>query len=124
MTKIFAAEIIERARHIQAEWAVADELANERLASQQSTQQMSGGPILIQPPSQSTQETLADSVAEKTLKERIKNQYLGPLLPDHLREAVRRYRIDAEGGGTGYKQVQANGFEGFQAGGNGRRLFK
>ena len=26
---------------------------------------------------------------------------LGPLTPDHLREALRRYRRDGEGGGTG-----------------------
>ena len=28
-------------------------------------------------------------------------KYLGPLTPDHLREALRRYRRDGEGGGTG-----------------------
>lgn len=28
-------------------------------------------------------------------------QYLGPLLPDHLREVMRRYKKDGEGGGTG-----------------------
>lgn len=26
---------------------------------------------------------------------------LGPLLPDHFREALRRYKRDGEGGGTG-----------------------
>lgn len=28
-------------------------------------------------------------------------RYLGPLLPDHLREALRRYKRDGEGDGTG-----------------------
>lgn len=28
-------------------------------------------------------------------------EYLGPLLPDHLRESQRRYRRDGEGGGAG-----------------------
>ena len=27
--------------------------------------------------------------------------YLGPIMPDHLREAFRRYRRDGEGGGAG-----------------------
>lgn len=30
-----------------------------------------------------------------------KPKYVGPLLPDHLREAFRRYRRDGEGGGAG-----------------------
>lgn len=30
-----------------------------------------------------------------------KPEYLGPLLPDHLREASRRYKKNGEGGGAG-----------------------
>ena len=30
---------------------------------------------------------------------------LGPLLPDHFREALRRYKRDGEGGGTGLTGV-------------------
>lgn len=30
-----------------------------------------------------------------------KPEYLGPLLPDHLREALRRYKKNGEGGGAG-----------------------
>lgn len=30
---------------------------------------------------------------------------LGPLLPDHFREALRRYKRDGEGGGTGMAGV-------------------
>ncbi|KAI9765293.1 MAG: hypothetical protein M1840_007492 [Geoglossum simile] len=48
----------------------------------------------------------------------------GPLLPDHLREAVRRYRNDGEGGGAGFRGLSLGASEAAFAGGRGKRLFK
>ena len=51
---------------------------------------------------------------------------LGPLLPDHLREALRRYKRDGEGGGTGLSGLSVGmGVQGAKANRlQGRRLFK
>jgi len=49
----------------------------------------------------------------------------GPLLPDHFREALRRYKRDGEGGGTGFAWLSLGlGVKGAgSARGGGRRLF-
>ncbi|WEW56095.1 hypothetical protein PRK78_001530 [Emydomyces testavorans] len=58
------------------------------------------------------------------------NPHRGPLLPSHLREAVRRYRNDGEGGGVGFTGLSMNGLGDRGAfiwtvrGGGGRRLFR
>ena len=51
---------------------------------------------------------------------------LGPLLPDHFREALRRYKRDGEGGGVGLAGVSVGlGITGTGAARlGGRRLFK
>lgn len=51
---------------------------------------------------------------------------LGPLLPDHFREALRRYRRDGEGGGTGLTGVSVGlGLPGSgSARMGGKRLFR
>ncbi len=51
---------------------------------------------------------------------------LGPLLPDHFREALRRYKRDGEGGGTGLTGVSVGlGLPGSgSARLGGRRLFR
>jgi len=53
-----------------------------------------------------------------------KEEMRGPLLPDHLREAVRRYRNDGEGGGAGFRGLSLGAGEAAFAGGRGKRLFK
>lgn len=51
---------------------------------------------------------------------------LGPLLPDHFREALRRYKRDGEGGGTGLTGVSVGlGLPGSgSARMGGKRLFR
>lgn len=51
---------------------------------------------------------------------------LGPLLPDHFREALRRYKRDGEGGGTGLAGVSVGiGVPGVGAARlGGKRLFR
>lgn len=51
---------------------------------------------------------------------------LGPLMPDHLREALRRYKRDGEGGGTGLAGMSVGlGVQGVASARlQGKRLFK
>lgn len=53
---------------------------------------------------------------------------VGPLRPDHLREAVRRYKLAQEGAGVGTKPLwniqQQNGAERFPSRTGGRRIFR
>ena len=55
-----------------------------------------------------------------------KPRSVGPLLPDHLREALRRYRRDGEGGGAGLAGVSLGlGLSGSRAARlAGKRLFR
>ena len=48
----------------------------------------------------------------------------GPLLPDHLREALRRYKKDKEGGGAGLKGLSLTAMAGFPTATGGKRLFR
>ncbi|OCK84221.1 TAFII28-domain-containing protein [Lepidopterella palustris CBS 459.81] len=60
----------------------------------------------------------------KTLKERLAEEDKGPLTPDHLREALTRYRRDREGGGAGFGGLSLEGKERAAVRAGGRRLFR
>jgi transcription initiation factor TFIID subunit 11 len=48
----------------------------------------------------------------------------GPLLPDHFREAVRRYRKARDGGTTGFTGLSLEGRENAAVRSGGRKLFR
>lgn len=48
----------------------------------------------------------------------------GPLLPDHFREALRRYRKDMEGGGAGFHALSLGNMAGYPVATGGKRLFR
>ncbi|KAI5284681.1 hypothetical protein KEM54_001143 [Ascosphaera aggregata] len=57
------------------------------------------------------------------------NPHRGPLLPQHVREALKRYKHDGEGGGVGFSGLSMGslGVKGsyvWSQGGGGRRLFR
>lgn len=60
--------------------------------------------------------------------ERTKHNRYGPLRPDHLREAMRRYKLSMEGGSVGmhclWNLQQQNGVERFGIRTMGRRIFR
>ncbi|KAK5993782.1 Transcription initiation factor TFIID subunit 11 [Cladobotryum mycophilum] len=101
VAKLFAGEIIEAARNVQAEWIVAGEKQSE-----------------LPTPPPSTNEGENDE--EIDLKR-------GPLRPDHLREAWRRYKMCGESHGVGVQQLwhaqQGTGVERFSTR-TRTRLFK
>lgn len=61
---------------------------------------------------------------EEGLQDRLKLEDKGPLTPAHLREALRRYKRDREGGGAGFAGMSLEGVERTMARTGGRRLFR
>ncbi|KAF2433072.1 histone-fold-containing protein [Tothia fuscella] len=95
-TKVLIAELVERARDVQLEWQV----------------------------SSTTLPTGTKLPDDAPLEERLRQEDRGPLLPDHLREAYRRYRKDREGGCAGLLGLSLNGREGAAARMGGKKLFR
>jgi transcription initiation factor TFIID subunit 11 len=82
-TKIFVVDLIERALKVQMEWQAAAEILP-------------------------TGEKLDD---EAQLTDRTKMVDRGPLTPDHLREALRRYKKERVGDSAGVMGVSLQGYE-------------
>jgi len=61
---------------------------------------------------------------DASLQERIKQTDKGPLTPAHLREALRRYKRDRDGGGAGFAGMSLEGVERTMARTGGKRLFR
>ncbi|POR33748.1 Transcription initiation factor TFIID subunit 11 [Tolypocladium paradoxum] len=101
VAKLFAGEIIESARNVQGEWVIAGEKQSE-----------------LPTPPPSTTDAATDEEAD------VKR---GPLRPEHLREAWRRYKVCGESHGVGMQQLwhaqQGDGVERFSTH-TRKRLFK
>lgn len=119
VAKVFIGDIIESARRVQAEWI-------EKLGEKQTD--------LPTPPASAAASPSADGEAAETTRakeaepEPEPEPRRGPLRPEHLREAVRRYRKGVEGGGVGmqwiWHQQQQSGVERFPTRTGGRRIFR
>lgn len=99
-TKLFAGEIVDRAREVQKEWVAAA----EKLPTGDKNDEAFG----------------KDGEGEPKVRERDR----GPLLPDHLREALRRYKAGCEGGTVGFTGLSLEGKETAAARNGGRRMFR
>lgn len=98
IAKSFVGDLVERALDVQIEWLAAEiKTAN-------------GEPV----------------AHDAATKERIKQENRGALTPDHIREALRRYKKDKEGSSSGFLglSLQANGRENVAAKTGGKRLFR
>ncbi|KAK8199146.1 hTAFII28-like protein conserved region-domain-containing protein [Phyllosticta capitalensis] len=62
--------------------------------------------------------------SDTPLRERLNEWDRGPLTPDHLREALRRYKRDREGGAMGFLGLSLEGRERTAGRMAGRRLFR
>ena len=104
--KYFVGEIVERAREVQVEYAIAYEETRKQererrqkeLKDQEEKQRQGNG-------TDTQSRLLAQDIdrLKREIKEYIPNPHKGGLLPDHLREALRRYKNDGEGGGVGFE---------------------
>ena len=130
-SKYFVGEIVTRALDVQKEWAQA---FDERIASEQAEKAAKDAEMIDdQGETTSDKQKRAEyqKKEEARKKEFVPNPHRGGLLPDHLREALRRYKGDGEGGGVGFGSTSL-GWMGQQGAGawrvgngvGGRRLFR
>ena len=163
-TKVFAGEIIEKARTVQAEWAEAHDRAAlaafeaEEIVPETQTTEINSpakpesknpsevmlvvengvqreSPEGTQPsngPSSQTALKTGATLHPTKPKREFKpppNPHRGQLLPSHLREALRRYKRDGEGGGVGtsglsQQNLGVRGTFTWGVGSGGQRLFR
>ncbi|KAL4801609.1 hTAFII28-like protein conserved region-domain-containing protein [Aspergillus unguis] len=138
-TKVFAGEMVEKARTVQKEWAEAhDQAALARLAheeAQAAAAAESDKEVKQEPGEADTGSSSAGafrvSAPDGSVSVKLPpNPHRGQLLPSHLREALRRYKRDGEGGGVGFSGLSlgnlgTRGSVTWSAGGiGGRRLFR
>ncbi|KAK0716201.1 hTAFII28-like protein conserved region-domain-containing protein [Lasiosphaeris hirsuta] len=118
VTKVYLGDIIESARRIQTEWI-------EKTGEKQTdlpTPPASAGTS----PNENGGERGEGGEQQKDASELDGRR--GPLRPEHLREAVRRYKKAFEGGGVGvhaiWHQQQQSGVDRFPSRTGGRRIFR
>lgn len=134
--KVFVGELVERAREVQGEWCAS----RERLATGEGNEVWEG--LMEKRPYYAPLELGDEAGAEvdgegekvdgeqkqttqmKKPQLEVKEMDKGPLTPDHLREALRRYKRDREGGGVGYQGISQYGRANTAVRTGGRRLFK
>ncbi|KAJ9637139.1 hypothetical protein H2199_007425 [Coniosporium tulheliwenetii] len=143
-TKLFIGELIDRARRVQEEWTVAAALGaaaekeRQKNASANGTQPTAFGsgasdagssqysprtlPRSFEPPVH--EDTPPPTQSDRPLAEMAKERDKGPLTPDMLREALRRYKKDQEGGGTGFVGLSLEGRERAAVRTGGKRIFR
>lgn len=115
VSKVFIGDIIESARRVQGEWIAA--------TGEKQTD-------IPTPPASvnASPDENGEGDAPVKDKETEGEEPRGPLRPEHLREALRRYRKSQEGGGVGmqliWHQQQQNGVERFPTRTGGRRIFR
>lgn len=140
-SKAFVGELIDRALIVRDEWSAArTHLPNPNLPPavlQQGLQEPFGHRPDSKPSNQHIQNAglylnhvnreegfWKEIPRDAGLKDRLKEEDKGPLTPAHLREALRRYKRDREGGGAGFAGLSLEGPERTLARTGGRRLFR
>lgn len=124
-TKVFAGELIDMALNVQLEWLAA---SAERPTSVNDTSFPETEPIgtvvdaaegeKIEPHGWDKDE------GREGLKQRTKREFRGPLTPDHLREALRRYKKGVQGGAAGFMGFSGEGRENVAGRRGGKKLFR
>ncbi|KAH7135687.1 hTAFII28-like protein conserved region-domain-containing protein [Dendryphion nanum] len=140
-SKSFIGELVDRALTVRDEWAAArTHIPNPNLPPV-LLQQGFSGPHNHRPLAKPSLQDLQNAglykhqvdptegywkevAADTPLQDRLKEMDKGPLTPAHIREALRRYKRDREGGGAGFAGMSLEGVERTMARTGGRRLFR
>ncbi|KAF2101407.1 hypothetical protein NA57DRAFT_24675, partial [Rhizodiscina lignyota] len=124
-TKIFVGEIIDLALDVQLEWLAASAYRPVEVTDSTFPVVEPVGTVVQ---SMGEEKTEAHGwIAEEGregLKERTKREFRGPLTPDHLREALRRYKKSVQGGAAGFMGFSGEGRENVAARAGGKKLFR
>lgn len=140
-SKAFVGELVDRALTVRDEWTAARTHMPNPDMHPDVLQQGLQEPFGHRPDRKPNRQQLLNArlynnhpVAEMTfwneiprnasLRDRVKEEDKGPLTPAHLREALRRYKRDREGGGAGFAGLSLEGPERTLARTGGRRLFR
>ena len=103
--KYFVGEILERAREVQIEYAQAYEETRtlEKKSREEELRALEEKQKTVKQEDFKRVQTLRKDIErlKKEVEEYMPNPHKGGLLPDHLREALRRYKSDAEGENVG-----------------------
>lgn len=130
-TKTFIGSLIERAREVQSQWSTIEtppdtptQIKSIPIDPTDFHQANPNNDIFSTDGGSVAEDPARLSAQEGDHEHRPRN--LGPLLPDHFREALRRYKRDGEGGGTGLAGVSVGlGLAGAGAARlQGKRLFR
>ncbi|KAF2708941.1 hypothetical protein K504DRAFT_468164 [Pleomassaria siparia CBS 279.74] len=140
-SKGFIGELVDRALTVRDEWAaVRTHIPNPNLPPQvlaigfhqprghregEKPTNMDIQQSGLYPNQVRRDEPFLNKVDEGTsLEERLKGCDKGPLTPAHLREALRRYKRDRDGGGAGFAGLSLDGPERTAGRMGGKRLFR
>ncbi|PVH97574.1 hypothetical protein DM02DRAFT_616449 [Periconia macrospinosa] len=140
-SKAFIGELIDRALTVRDEWAAArTHLPNPNLPPQLLNRGLTDA-FAHKPDAKPMPNHIVESglyknqvdpkegywvevPKETSLQDRLKECDKGPLTPDHLREALRRYKRDRDGGGAGFAGLSLEGPERTLGRTGGKRLFR
>lgn len=115
--KVFIGDIIESARRVQAEWINKTGEKQTDLPTPLPSSANSPSALLD---TEGTAPGDGEAVASENRP--------GPLRPEHIREAYRRYKVSWEGAGVGmnplWNEQTQSGAERFPVRTGGRRIFK
>ena len=95
--KVFIGTLIERAREIQKQYMEADEILSAMRSQKEGQFSVLTENYTRDDYPFSIQTHSSRGLIDQALEQ---HKHVGPLLPDHLREAFRRYKRDGEGGGA------------------------
>ena len=131
-TKTFVGTLVERAREVQLQWAALETPPRTPpklpIDPTDFHVENSNNDIFAAVSGESAFADLTSAAQkdEKLTRQADQPRDLGPLLPDHFREALRRYKRDGDGGGTGLTGVSVGlGITGSgSARLGGKRLFR
>lgn len=134
VSKVFIGDMIEAARRVQTEWI--GKTGDDQITLPSPPRSGASSPsghgnqmaAAVGPADGDVAGSAEDAAGGETQARSELSDRRGPLLPEHLREAYRRYKTTLEGHGVGmnalWNEQNQNGAERFAVRTGGRRIFR